>query len=203
MQDKLAEQELQNRLNLIETMIAEGRQSCESWGWTFILWGIAYYVAIGWSTWGHSSYAWPVTMIAAALLTAIVASRTSEPGPETTIGRAIGAIWITVGVGMFLFCLCESLSHRLDLQTFVAAVSAMLGTANAACSMILRWKVQFVCALAWWASAASVPFCSENHTQAVFLTAIFLCQIVFGAYMMLSEARERKALAGKSGAAHA
>jgi hypothetical protein len=203
MHEKLTEQELQDRLSLIETMIAEGRQSCESWGWAFILWGVAYYVAIGWSTFGHSSYAWPVTVIAAALLTALVAMRTSEPGPETTMSRAIGAIWIAVGTAMFLFCLCESLAHRLELQTFVAAVSAMLGTANAACSMILRWKAQFASALVWWTAAAAAPFCNENRCQLVFVIAIFFAQIVFGTYIMISEARERRALAGRSGAAHA
>ena len=41
------EQELKDRLSLIESMIAEGRRNTESWGWTFVLWGVAYYVAIG------------------------------------------------------------------------------------------------------------------------------------------------------------
>ena len=40
------ELELKDRLNLIETMIAEGRRTTESWGWTFVLWGVAYYVAM-------------------------------------------------------------------------------------------------------------------------------------------------------------
>ncbi len=46
------ELELKDRLNLIETMIAEGRRTTESWGWVFVLWGVAYYVAIAWSAWG-------------------------------------------------------------------------------------------------------------------------------------------------------
>ena len=47
-----AEQELKDRLSLIENMIAEGRRTTSSWGWVFVLWGVAYYVAIAWSTWG-------------------------------------------------------------------------------------------------------------------------------------------------------
>ena len=35
------QQDLNDRLTLIETMIAEGRRSTESWGWTFVLWGVA------------------------------------------------------------------------------------------------------------------------------------------------------------------
>ena len=48
-------------------MIAEGRRTTESWGWTFVLWGVAYYVAIAWAALGHSTLAWPVTMIAAGI----------------------------------------------------------------------------------------------------------------------------------------
>ena len=41
MQDHTTEQELKDRLSLIESMIAEGRRHTESWGWTFVLWGVA------------------------------------------------------------------------------------------------------------------------------------------------------------------
>ena len=97
MTTNVEEQELKDRLSLIETMIAEGRQSTESWGWTFVLWGVAYYVAIAWCNWGHSNFAWPVTMIATSILTGVVASRMGNKQPETTVGRAIGAIWIGIG----------------------------------------------------------------------------------------------------------
>jgi hypothetical protein len=200
---ELAKQELTARLSLIETMIAEGRQTTESWGWTFVLWGVAYYVAIAWSTWGHSNFAWPVTMIGTSILTAVVATRMSSKHPETTMGRAIGAIWMAIGAALFVFCLSASIAGRIDLQTFIAAVGAMLGAANAASSIILKWGAQFMCALVWWVAAAISCFASASQSSIVFLAAIFLCQIVFGGYMMLSEARERKSQEEKSGAAHA
>ena len=37
MQEHTTEQELKDRLSLIESMIAEGRRNTESWGWTFVL----------------------------------------------------------------------------------------------------------------------------------------------------------------------
>ncbi len=46
------EKDLAERVRLIESMMAEGRQKTESWGWTFVLWGVAYYVATAWATWG-------------------------------------------------------------------------------------------------------------------------------------------------------
>jgi hypothetical protein len=202
-EQELAKQELTARLSLIESMIAEGRQTTESWGWSFVLWGIAYYVAIAWSTLGHSNFAWPVTMIGTGILTAVIASRMTNRQPETTVGRAISAIWIGVGVSLFIFCLCASSAGRIDLQTFVAAVAAMLGAANAISSIILKWKGQFACALIWWASAAASCFSTASQSSIIFLVAIFFGQIVFGVYMMFSESRERRNHESKSGAAHA
>ena len=54
-------QDLNDRLDLIQNMIAEGRRSTERWGWVFVLWGVAYYVAFAWSAMGRSQLwlAWP------------------------------------------------------------------------------------------------------------------------------------------------
>ena len=40
MQDHTTEQELKDRLTLIEHMIAEGRRNTESWGWAFVFWAL-------------------------------------------------------------------------------------------------------------------------------------------------------------------
>src|ERR1022692_1573994 len=112
MTDNANQIDLRDRLSLIETMIAEGRRTTESWGWTFVLWGVAYYIAIAWSTfgygwsiWGHSYLAWPVTMISTSVLTVILAGRKHSEHPATTIGRAMMAIWVAMGVSMFLLLL--------------------------------------------------------------------------------------------------
>jgi len=104
---------------------------------------------------------------------------------------------------MFLLLLASGISGRLDQQMFVAIVAAMLGTTNAASSMILRWRQQFLCALVWWATAVAACFCNLSQATIVFLIAIFLCQIVFGTYGMISEFRERQSRERGTGAAHA
>jgi len=197
MQDHATEQELRDRLSLIESMIAEGRRTSESWGWAFVLWGLAYYAAIAWSLWRPSAWAWPVCVTAACLLMWAKSVwnprlRTSASQPETTIGRAILAIWITMGISMFVLLFSLGLSGRTDWHVFVAVACTLLGTANAASSLILRWRVQFGCALAWWAAAVAACFGSDTLSMTAFLIAIFLCQIVFGVYGMILEARERK-----------
>jgi hypothetical protein len=191
--------ELAERLNLIEAMIAEGRGRFESWGWTFVLWGVAYYVAFFWGAWTRFAYAWPVTMIAAALLTMVKFWRRGDQ-PSTTMGRAIGATWCAMGISMFiLFDALGFSGHLQDVRIFVAAASAMIGMANAACGMMLKWRAELACALVWWTATVIASFGSANAAIDAFLVAIFLCQIVFGIYAMILEWRRRRA----RGAAHA
>jgi hypothetical protein len=190
------ELELKDRLSLIENMIAEGRRTNESWGWVFVLWGVAYFVAIGWSAWGHGYLAWPVTMIVAFALTGVLAAGKSHGQPGTTMGRAIASVWIAMGISMFLLFMALGWSRRLvDYQIFVAISAAMLGTANATSSMILKWKVQFGCALVWWAATIVSCFGTLSQSSITFLVAILLCQIVFGSYMMIVEARQHRQVA--------
>jgi hypothetical protein len=190
------EMELRERLDLMQRMIAEGRRKQESWGWTFVLWGIAYYVAFFWGWLGKFPYAWPITMTAAAILTSLRFSRPKRRSPETTIGRAIGSIWTATGATMFILLDAMGFGlHLADPRAFFAAASAMIGLANAACSLTLKWKAEFLCAIVWWAAAIVACFTSLVTTVIAFLVAIFLCQIVFGAYMMVLEARQRRQVA--------
>jgi len=193
MQDRTTEQELKERLGIIETMIAEGRRNTESWGGTFVLWGVVYYLALAWSAWGHSVWAWPATMLIAVIVTVVVASLKAGNHPGTTLGRAIGSIWIALGISMFVLFLALGLSGRLtDQHLFVAVISAILGLANGASALILRWKVQLACAVVWWVAAAATCFGNDAQSMIVFLVAIFLCQIVFGIYGVIAEAQVRK-----------
>jgi hypothetical protein len=193
MQDHTTEQDLKERLSLIESMIGEGRRSIESWGWTFVLWGVAYYLAIAWSAWGHSVWAWPVMVLIAVIVTVVVAFLKAGNHPGTTLGRAIGSIWIALGISMFLLFLALGVSGRLaDQHLFMAAMSALLGLANGASALILRWKVQFACAVVWWVVAVAACFGTNAQSTIVFLLATFLCQIVFGIYSHLAVARQRE-----------
>jgi len=193
MQNYATEKELKDRLGLIESTIAAGRRQTESWGWTFVLWGVAYYLAIAWSAWGHSAWAWPVTISIAVIVTVVVSSLKAGKHPETTLGRAIGSIWAALGISMFVLFPALGLSGRLtDQHLFVAVISAILGMANGASALILRWKVQFACAVVWWVAAVTTCFGTEAQSMIAFLVAIFLCQIVFGIYGMIAEAQERK-----------
>jgi hypothetical protein len=190
MQDQTEIQELKARLSLIETMLAEGRHTTESWGWTFVLWGVAFYVAIAWAYWGQSPWAWPLTMAAAVVVTAVLASIRVGHEAKTTLARAVGSVWIALGISIFLLLFSLGVTGRLaDAHLFIAVASGMLGMADATSGLILRWKVQLGCAVIWWAAAAGVCFGTVNQALTVFLTATFICQIAFGIYCMIWEGR--------------
>jgi hypothetical protein len=192
MQEEMSTADLKDRLTTIETMIAEGRRSTESWGWTFVLWGMAFYVAFAWSTWGHSGLAWPVTMVCGLVLTLIIALRKGREQPQTTLGRAMTSLWVATGISMLVIFFALGFTSRIDLHSFVAILAAMLGATNAASGMILRWKMQIACAMVWWAVGVAACFASDTKVIALFLVAIFICQIVFGVYAMICEAQRHK-----------
>ena len=192
------EMELKDRLRLIETMIAEGRRTTESYGWTFVLWGVAYFIAIVWASLSHGYLAWPVTMTAAGVLTGVIIGWRRSQKPTNRTGRAIGAIWYAMGVSMFIILMSLGFGSRSEPHIFIAIMAAMLATANAASSIILKWKLQFVCAVVWW--ALCIYACFDKAKQLTFdkpltiafLAALFFCQIVFGIYCMIREASVRR-----------
>ena len=192
MQDDLSARDLNERLDLIQSMIAEGRRSTESWGWVFVLWGVAYYVAILSGAMIKNPLVWPVTMISACVLTGIGISVKPRDQPGTKIGHAIGSIWMAAGISMFLVFLSLGTSGRIDQHIMVAVLGAMLGSTNAASAMILRWKMQFACAVVWWACAVFACFGKGSQITIAFLASIFFCQIVFGIYAMMLDSRRRR-----------
>jgi len=127
------------------------------------------------------------------LTTIVIASFKAGNHPKTTLNRAIGSIWIAVGISMFLLFLTLGVTGRLtDQHLFAAVISAILGIANGASALILRWKIQFACAIVWWAAAVGTSFGTDAQSMTVFLFAIFFCQIVFGIYGIIAKVQPRE-----------
>lgn len=199
MSGEMDRNDLAERVRLIENMMAEGRRQCESWGWTFVLWGLAYYVAYFWASALHYIYAWPITVVVAGLLTFAGFMR-KPSASHTTLGRAIVAVWTASGLSLFiLFDALGFAGHLTDAHIFLAAFSAILGLANVACGLTLKWKAEIACGLVWWATSVIASFGSAQMAEHAFLIAVFLGQIVFGIYAMVLESRRRR----MSGVAHA
>jgi hypothetical protein len=193
------EQELKDRISLIENMMAEGRRTTARFGWSMVLWGVAYYVATAWATWGKSNLAWPVTMTAAGIVTAIGFSRMSRGKPGTVLSRAMSGVWTALGVSISVLLFSLGFAGRYDGHVFVAIIGAMLGMANLASAIIVKWKVQYFCAAVWLASTVVASFGSNEATEIAFLAATFIGLIAFGTYAMILESQRRK----QNGVAHA
>ena len=84
-------------------------------------------------------------------------------------------------------------SGHFNWRIFVAIVAAMMGVANGASGLLLRWKAQIATAIVWWVAIVAACFSrTDNQCMIVFVVAIFFCQIVFGVYGMILEFRERR-----------
>lgn len=185
-------EEIRDRLSLMESMVLEGRRSTERWGWLFVLWGVAYYVAIAWSVEARFGWAWPITVVAAVLISGVIRRARGMGHARTQVSRAIGSVWAAFGISIFLLLMTLALSRQLtSAPVAFAIIAAMLGMVNGASAMILRWNLQMACAVVWW--VAAVLCCFEKFlvldTPVVFLAAVFFCQIVFGVYCMMLDGR--------------
>jgi hypothetical protein len=192
----LNEQELTERIALIESMMRAGRKTTEYWGWNFLLWGIAYFVAVAWSSFlpsaGGPRLAWLLTKIFAVLLTIGIARRRTRNKPRTELSRAMHAIWTAMGCGIFAFAFPVAFSGHFEAQSFMAAIEVMLGIAHVASGIFLRWPTQIVVGALWWAAAIASAFVSTGNAVAIiFLGATFVCNIAFGIYLMIRESRDK------------
>jgi hypothetical protein len=189
------ERDISERLALIESMMQAGRKSTEYWGWNFLLWGIAYFVAVAWSSLlphgGGPLLAWPITMIFATLLTIGIARRRTRNKPRSEKSRALQAIWTGMGCGIFVFAFPVAFSGHFQAQSFMAAIEVMLGIGHVASGSFLRWPLQIVVGALWWVAAIASCFVEGNGVAYVFLAATFVCNIVFGIYLMVRESRDK------------
>ena len=187
-----SQSELLSRIDLIEAMVQEGRRSTEYWGWVFVLWGAAYLIAIGWSYGSQApQWAWPVTMIAAAILTAVFAIRKTRNKPRRGVGRAIGCIWVAFSISVFVYFFSVANSGHYETHASTAALEILLGLANGASGLITRSRMQFLVALLWWISGIATCFVGLRFVLPILLIDALLGMIGFGIYLMACERRDR------------
>lgn len=199
------EQELKDRLSLIESMIAEGRRKTQSWGWIFVLWGVAYYICIAGAVWFKTYNTSPVERgmicISQLLFFVIVAvwigvsNQKRGKGlmlPMGTLDRALFSIWISAGISIAILIVSLGYGARSNPNLVIAVIGTLLGMASAASSGILKWKLQFGCAVIWWALAVISCIGTARQSFIGLLVANFLCQIVFGVYGMVCDSRARR-----------
>ena len=185
--------ELLARLELIERMMVEGRETTANHGWVFLLWGAAFLVAIAWMTWlPHGGLAWAVTMPVTAIMSGILGRTMRHYNPRTPAAHAISGIWIAVSVALFLYTFSVTHSGHAEMHAFWAAVETLLGVANCASAIVLRWRAQMAVAILWFVAAAASCFVPGALLMPILVVAILIGQVGFGLYLMYLESRDRK-----------
>jgi hypothetical protein len=191
-----SQQELLERIEVIESMIRDGQRTIEYWGWTHVLWGTAYLVAIAWTELaGHAGLAWPVCMIAATILTIAIAGRRGPAVPGNTLKRALQGIWMAFGISVFLFCFSLGASPHFQFNTLIAAVEVSLGAANFASAITLRWNLQGAVGMLWWAAGIVTLFVATHLVLPILAAVTLVGMIGFGLYLMVRQSRDRRARA--------
>jgi hypothetical protein len=189
--------DLMQRLEVMECMIAEGRQSIMRCGWIFVLWGLVDCAGYAWqyylpqTTW---RWTWPVCLAIGALIT--VAGRTYQKRQQgyrkSRQCSTIEAVWGMMGVTLALYVFTAIMTHFAWQFSYVAGLMMIVGMAHAISAMILRWRAEGVVAAIWWAGGIAI-LCWNSHraTDDIFLLEMCLGMIAFGVYVMALERRER------------
>ena len=189
--------DLGQRVALMETMIAEGRRNTARFGWIFVMWGLVYFVAIGWSYYlPYKYWAWPVCA-AVAILAGIVVrvreKRAGGGGSGNIRSRSIESVWQGMGTAIILYVAAAIASHHAGSPAYVAAILFFIGLAHAISARILRWGVQAAVAAIWWVGGIAVFFVTSDQSIVIFLVASFFGMILFGLYAMMLERRRAAA----------
>jgi hypothetical protein len=187
-------QELMERIDLIERMVMEGRRSTQYWGWNFVLWGTGQLVALTWGSYsGRPGLAWGVTMAICGILTGIfIAVQRGRETRESITGRAIWSMWFSFGITIALLAFLGNPRALFTPRGFMAVFLALMGLTNVASGLVLRWRPQLGVGLLWWAAAVFTIFGPEKLVPWVFIGMIFAGEIVFGLYLMAKERADRR-----------
>jgi hypothetical protein len=182
------------RLDLMEAMIAEGRQATGRCGWIFVLWGVIVLTGLA-LEWTHPGriWNWPLVISLGWVLQfagLFWERRRGEHrcGPGSK-GRVMSAIWGMMGVTLGLYCFTGIFTHHAGGIAYLAAIFMIIGFAHAASAIVLRWRAQGIVAAMWWAGGVVTFFVAGFWLLAIFAVEMLFGMVFFGLYMMFLDRR--------------
>jgi hypothetical protein len=194
--------DLVQRIELMASMIAEGRQTTMRCGWIFVLWGLVNLAGMGWQMGPHHSrWVWPVCLGTGLVIQILGLAVRKRAGPRPCQGmqsRSVGAVWAMMGLALIVYVGAVLATHFAWQYSYVSALLIIVGLAHAISAVILRWRVQAVVAGLWWAGAVAVlVFNSRPAANSIFLIEMCFGMIAFGVYVMLLERRGNSGVKGE------
>lgn len=181
-------EELVQRVELVEAMIAEGRRTTARYGSLFVKWGVVCIVAMVWTMYlPLRNFAWPVC-ISVGILMSVMMKRAGAS--KTQRSRNVEAVWIAMGIAVSLFVVAAVLAGHGSEPVYVAAILFMVGMAHGISALMLRWSAQGLAAAVWLGCGAACCFATTaREMEVLFLVASFLGNVAFGLYVMRLERR--------------
>jgi hypothetical protein len=127
-------------------------------------------------------------MIACGVLTVIGSRRMhAREGAETYVSRALGAIWFSCGISISVLAFIGNPKGTFTASSFLAAFFALMGFANFASGLVLRWRLQQSLGILWWAAAAVAMLAPDKFLGWTFVGMNVVGEILFGLYLMAKE----------------
>ncbi len=183
------------RLDLMETMIAEGRRATGRFGWIFVLWGLVDLTGMALELQNPGRiWNWPVVITLGMLLQFAgftLQGRRGRYSGTNSKSRAMSAIWGMMGLTLVFYCFTAIFTHNTGGRGYLAAIFVIIGMANATSAIILRWGMQGAVAVLWWVGGLSfffVPF-TLHWFVGVFSLEMLFGMVFFGLYAMWLERR--------------
>jgi hypothetical protein len=186
-------EEIVQRIELMESMIAEGRRFTARFGWAFVLWGIVDLAAMSWQYLQPDSqlagqWAWPICLAAGVVLTFLGrAWQRRQPNCSPDLRwRSVEAVWGMMGLALAIYIAGAIVRHLTWQYSYIAAIFIIVGLAHAISAAILRWRMQGVVAAIWWAGGIAA-FCvrSNRGVQEIMFLEMVFGMILFGVYAMV------------------
>jgi hypothetical protein len=185
--------ELLQRIELMESMIAEGRRYTGRNSWIFVLWGVVDLVAMSWQYFSPhfgGRWAWPICLPVGAVLTVagkVIQLRSPGYSKNAECNRVM-SVWGMAGLAMGIYVAGGILTH-FDWQfSYMAAILMMIGIAHGISAAILRWWMQGLVAAVYWAGGVAIfAFNSWRATNMIWLIEMGVVMIVFGLYAIQVE----------------
>jgi hypothetical protein len=181
--------ELLQRLELMESMISEGRRSTTRCGWIFVLWGVVDIAGMAWEWYRSSYWIWPTVLATGfAVMFLIQTLQKRKPSRMRCAGmerRTVNSIWSMMGLAVTLYVAGGMVRHLTWQYSYIAAIFMLVGMAHAISAMVLRWRIQGLVAALWWAGGIAMFFAhSGNEIFVIFPLEMFFGMILFGLYAM-------------------
>lgn len=194
-EDGTTRDDLVQRVELMERLIAEGRQYTGRNSWIFVLWGLVDLAAVAWQSyfWRFGGrWAWPVCLATGVVLTFAgkVLQRKNQGYSKNDMCSRVMAVWGMMGLAMGIYVASAMLTH-FDWQfSYGAGLLMMFGMAHAISARFLRWRMQGLVAAVYWAGGVAIFVCNSGRaTRDIMLFEMCIVMILFGLYAMWREPR--------------